>query len=267
MATSNQQAMVSLSIDLELEIAGRSDWLEDQLSTQSSALLQLLRSHQFPATWCVADPAASAAVEGILASNAANTVAVLADRSWLGTYYPLAWQSAELTRRFGRARQAGLTLSTLALHNVEASPSTPLLRHHGIETVRLPAKPLLPGSSGKHPPDSSLQASMGLVEAWEWPARNPWWSPWKRDPMHQAMRMISQGIPMHWVIDGQQLATQGDHLLSRIDRTVTRLLEMQKQSQLLICTLEDRASTPRTRDAETLLQDNVPAKLVRNSAA
>ena len=267
MATSNQQAMVSLSIDLELEIAGRSDWLEDQLSTQSSALLQLLRSHQFPATWCVADPAASAAVEGILASNAANTVAVLADRSWLGAYYPLAWQSAELTRRFGRARQAGLTLSTLALHNVEASPSTPLLRHHGIETVRLPARPLLPGSSGKLSPNSSLQPVTSLVEAWEWPAYTPWWSPWKRDPMHHAMRMISQGIPIHWVIDGQQLATQGDRLLSRIDRTVARLLEMQKQRQLLICTLEERASTRQTLEPDALLQDHVPAKLVRNSAA
>jgi len=213
MATCTAQAIISVSVDLELEIAGRSDWLENRLAQYFPRLLQLFDQFHVPATWCVADPSASAALDTIAAGRPGHSVAVLADRSWLGPDYPTIWQSRELARRFGRARQAGYEVNTLALHNIQHAPAWPVLQAHGITNLRLS-----PDTRLESP--STLPLPLTVTSSRDWPLPLPLWNFWKSCPVRQALMTRGADAAMHWVVDGQQLAILGERLLGLVARSL-----------------------------------------------
>lgn len=238
MAFCTSRATISFSIDLELEIGTRSAWLEERLSRSSSKLLALLDRFNIAATWGVADPALSAAAEEILASKVPHQLAVLADRSWLGRSYPLAWQSAELGRRFSRARQAGLHPRTLALHNVSDAPAISLLQEHQIDALRLPAR-----FDWRTAPQDSFaspqQAALTIVPALAIPPRTSWWLPAKWNAQRHLTHALKAGNFLHLTIDGQQLAAQGDLLLRQLEVWFQQLTQLQLQDRVQVQTLEE----------------------------
>lgn len=224
MATCTAQAIISVSVDLELEIAGRSDWLESRLAQYFPKLLQVLDQFGVPATWCVADPSASAALDTIAAGSPGHSVAVLADRSWLGPNYPAIWQSRELARRFGRARQAGYEVNTLALHNIQHAPAWPVLQAHGIANLRLS-----PDTSLESP--TALTLPLTVTPSSDWPLPLSAWNFWKSCPVRQALQACRAAMSAHWVIDGQQLAVMGDRMIRLVSRTLSLLEAWRKTGQ------------------------------------
>lgn len=255
MATSTAQAIVSVSVDLELEIAGRSDWLENRLAQYYPRLLQLLDQFHVPATWCVADPSASAALDTIAAGRPEHSVAVLADRSWLGPDYPAVWQSRELARRFGRARQAGYEVNTLALHNIQHAPAWPVLQAHGIANLRLS-----PDTALESP--SSLPQTLTAISSRDWPLPLPLWNFWKACPVRQALMARSADTAMHWVIDGQQLAILGEQLLGQVARSLQIIERYSKRgTRLAFATLGSQEII------RSSIQDSLLGRSAQTSAA
>src|SRR6186997_582253 len=128
-----------LSVDLEPDPAQPDGGLIDRLDQLRRRLIELTGSLAVPATWAVADPVLSVATESILNTKAGHEIAVLGDRAWLGPGCGRVRLQRELARRFDGARKAGISVTTLALRNLDQVRELDLLLDHGITALRGPA--------------------------------------------------------------------------------------------------------------------------------
>lgn len=207
-----------LSVDLELDRQSQEPTFVRRLDAIGRELVELTSTHRLPATWAVADPTLSAATESILAAGVGHEIAVLGDQAWLGTGCGRLRLARELTRRFDSARRAGISVSTLALRNLEQVPDLDLLLEHGVTAVRGPASDSI-GRSRK----VAEPVRFGIWQApaaQKLPPRTAWWTPPAWLVRREIKRAIRQGSLVHFEIDAPRLVAQetGLDLIARVLR-------------------------------------------------
>ena len=129
-------AIFAISIDLELDPMRPGRDQQRSLEAVTGNLLKLLGQYRMPATWAVADPAISAATDGLLAADAGHEIAILGDPTWVGHQAGRMRFGRELARRVMHGRAAGIAISTLALRGTELADHLDLLIKHDISVLR-----------------------------------------------------------------------------------------------------------------------------------
>ena len=133
MRTSQPRALLTISIDLETGPAHAAP--HRSLNEITIHLLDLLAKHQLSATWATGDPATSTASQ-VISRFAGHEIAILGDASWVGRGAGRQRFGHELASRAERAHNAGLNISTLALHATELDDQCDLAIKHGLTAVR-----------------------------------------------------------------------------------------------------------------------------------
>ena len=130
------RAILTISIDLELDATRLGLAERRSLDEITFGLLDLLAKYEMPATWAVADPAVSAASERVASLNGAHEIALFGDGTWVGHEAGRSRFGRELVRRAERARAAGFAASTLVIKNAQLDDHADLAIKHGITAVR-----------------------------------------------------------------------------------------------------------------------------------
>lgn len=242
---------VVLSIDLELDVEHYEDQLQRRLDELRIQLVGLTRQTQIPATWAVADPMLSAASESILAAGCGHEIAVLGDQAWLGPGCGRVRLARELTRRFSVPRKAGISVSTLALRNVEQVIDLDLLIEHGVTAVSGPSveTAALARKLGQPP------IRFGLWQppaAWSLLSSKTWWSPPAWAIRREVRRVIRLRSILHLRLDALRLIDAPPRTLGIISSMLRYLAAKRDAGQLRVETigrlaaeaLDCRASIP-----------------------
>lgn len=232
-----QGSVLTLSIDLELEINQQTETCRLRLDDLRAELIALLDQHQIPATWAVADPAISAATEPIFASRIGHELAVLAEQSWFGAGSGRLRLRRELGRRFDRARRAGISLSTLVLRNVDEVSEIDLLVEHGITAIRGPARPAGEAVSPARP--SSRADIWHLPAAWQFPMQSAWWLPANWSIKRRIRQSMRQNLPIHLAIDSPRLVEEDAASLDGLSELLRWIAALNAAGQLQLATLGD----------------------------
>ena len=225
---------IILSVVLELELNDHCEEHQRQLGQIGAWLVELTRQHRLPATWEVADPAQSAASEGILAAGVGHELAVLAERTWIGHGSGRARLARELARRFEGARRLGIPVSTLALRNIEQPPDPDLLLDQGITAVHSPATHSLDLARQSNPP--TRYGIWQAPTAWRLPIEGRWWTS-RRRMIRQALQRCSrqQGL-LHLEVDVPSLIRAGIPGLRVVEATLRMIAAGASAGQLEVRT-------------------------------
>lgn len=183
---------ITFSIDLEpgLDLPAELTGAFDDVCRN---LLSLFDRYKTAATWAVADPARSIARDDIRRSPLDHEIAVLGERSWLSDQVGRNMQARELNRRLQGARNAGLSVSTLVLRDVDLA-DTSWTRDLGVRTVReTPAD------------DPADGVTRGI---WRLPARAGWLERWllKRS----VARMLGSVELLHFAVEASSYVEAGN---------------------------------------------------------
>lgn len=259
-------AILTLSIDLELDPMRPGRDQPRSLEAITDHLLRLLGRYQVPATWAVADPAMSAATELLLAADAGHEIAVLGDATWVGHEAGRMRFGRELARRVSHGRAAGLSISTLALRGAELSDHLDLVVKQDISVVRGDYHDLASGWFSRPVIQQPAALRFGL---WEVPASMclPGNSRWKigGGGRRRGRKSIDQAIAdrgvFHVQINALNLADRGsmaEHALEQILRHATL---RQREGAIEIATL---ANVARRLTGERI---TAPARSILHPAA
>jgi hypothetical protein len=235
MESGAQSSLFTLSIDLELDIDQQNESLRQRLDDLRSELILLLDQHQLPATWAVADPAISASTEPILASPIGHELAVLADRSWFGAGSGRLRLRRELSRRFDRARRAGISLSTLALRNVDEVTEVDLLVEQGIVAIRGPA--VSPDETSRPVRSSSRADIWHLPAAWQLPMQSAWWLPSNWSIKRRIRQALRNQSAVHVAIDSPLIVEDDTSSLEGLGELFAWISALSAAGQLQVSTL------------------------------
>ena len=241
MTTGARGALLTVSIDLELDIEQQAQGRDGELETVTTQLRELLRRADIGATWAVADPALSAATQQILAAGMDHEIAVLGDRSWVGHGAGRARFARELTRRVLSARAAGLPVTTLALRHAELDEHLDLLVKTGISVVRgcTPA-------SGATRPTRSSWLRHGVWEAaatMSFPTPRRWFRFVDRWTANRALRSaVRERGSIHLVVDAARLVDSDGAGLRTIEMVLQCASRLRDRGDLHIAPLRDLPS-------------------------
>ena len=227
--------LVTLSVDLELEIEQQRPGAERQLEQTTAELIGVFDRHRAAATWAVADPAISAAMHQIRRSQLPHEVAIQGDRSWVGHGAGRTRFARELTRRVLSARAAGIPVSTLALKNADLGEHLDLLVKSGISVVR----------GGQVAADANgRQSRMLRFGVWEAPvsARLPEVARWSWSAgLWSAKRLVRQAmkknLATHLSIDASRLMGPDTARLVTIEKFLKFAARLRDQGRLQIAPL------------------------------
>jgi hypothetical protein len=245
-----QGSLFTLSIDLELDLHQQTDSFSRRLDDVRTTLLRVLDQHQIPATWAVADPAISAATEPIRASRLGHEMAVLADQTWFGAGSGRLRLRRELSRRFERARRAGIEVSTLVLRNVDEASDIDLLVEQGITAVRGPAVDRESGATGTR---SIPRADIWhLASPWQIPMQSSWWMPANWSIKRRIRQALRKQTAVHLAVDTPSLVEADSSMLEGLEELFRWIGGLAKAGQLELTTLgalgkqfvEQHLSTP-----------------------
>jgi len=236
MVGTGHAGVVTISIDLELEIDHYTSRRQGELDRVRDRLCELLQAYRIPATWAVADPARSAASDPILASGMGHEIAVLGDRTWIGPGAGRTRLSRELARRFDGARRVGIAATTLVLRGCDCLPEVDLLLAHAVTAVRAGTEAASPRS---HPPVAA-PLRYGIWQAP--PARlvpslKSWWNPSRWIGRRELRSAIATGALLHFQIDAPQLIESCDLGLRGVEELAAALSQHPDQQRLRLATL------------------------------
>jgi len=240
-----------LSIDLELDLDHHDEQQELRLDAVRTRLIELTGHHRVGATWAVADPLLSVATDPILAANQGHEIAVLGDRAWIGPGCGRVRLRRELARRFTSTRQAGIPVSTLALHNTDQVLDLDLLLEHGVTALRGPAveRPAYAQKSGPSPIRFGLWQPPTARRLTAWTG---WWLPAAWLIRSEIQRTIRRRSTLHLHLDAAALVAAPEPVL-KITAAVLRYVAARRDAgQLAVRTigelareaLGERSSTP-----------------------
>jgi hypothetical protein len=244
-------ATLVLSIDLELDLEHHERQLERRLDEVRSQLVAMTGAAGIPATWAVADPMLSAASESILAAGCGHEIAVLGDQAWLGPGCGRVRLARELARRFSAPRKAGISVSTLALRNVEHVLDLDLLIDYGVTALCGPAAEQLSLAKKLGQPPIRF----GLWQpptAWSIAPRRGWLSPVAWPIRREVKQTIRQKSLLHVRLDALRLVDGPDRALDGVDAFIRYIAAKRDGGQLAVETLgrlaaralDSRASIP-----------------------
>ena len=265
MSVTLPRAILTLSIDLELDPQRRVLNQQRYLEDATVMLLSAFGRWKVPATWGVADPAISVVTERLAADPANHEIAILGDATWVGREAGRSRFVREIARRTTRGRSASLAISTLLLRSTSLDEHVDIAARHGITC----------GCEAVEENPSSLWPARGpKVEAlrygvWSIPAglRLPGISRWlpSGGGVHLVRGAIDRAIKKtgvcHVRIDSLGLATRGPAALRALDRML-RHADRRRQQGLLA--IETVAETARQLSG---VRRGVPARSILRPAA
>jgi hypothetical protein len=125
-----------VSIDVHLN-GNQTSLAEKRLLDQGMRqLLASLDSYGMPATFAIPHAATHNLTEAIVTSRVGHEIAVLGDSSWTGAQVGRGPLARELTHQLSEAREHGLHVSTLALHDASLTRHFDLLVKQSISALR-----------------------------------------------------------------------------------------------------------------------------------
>lgn len=235
-------AILSVSVDLELDAQHCRPQQQRSLDRVATQLVDLLSKHQVPATWAVADPALSAATEKLVGAAGGHEVAILGDAAWVGANAGRVRFGRELQRRVTRAREMGLPVTTLALRNATLHAHLDLVVKNGITVVR-GAEAKGRRTNSVHQPQSLYSGLWFMSPSLVLPG-NSRWIPGggrigaaKRGLEHAAARREVY----HLLINGLALTERSWLALRGLEAVVRRAEKLRAGGRLEIVTLADAA--------------------------
>ena len=240
MSLANAHGVVVVSIDLELDLLERSDWVRQRALAEIAPLLVgLCETHRIPATWAVADPAISAATDVIRGTTGPREIALLGDASWIGPAAGPVRFARELSRRVLHAREAGVEISSLLLRGAALELDWELLASHGLTAVR----PDLRGVSAASEPKVAHFGLREFPANGLLPVTGRWWTRFRtrrciRTAIEETARL---GGLFHLAIDTSALIAAGEHSLRSVAQTFRQMQKLSSQGRLTIETLSTAA--------------------------
>ena len=243
MSLANAHGVVVVSIDLELDLLERSDWLRQRALAEITPLLsELCDTHQISATWAVADPAISAATDVIRGITVPQEIALLGDASWIGPAAGPARFARELSRRVHHAREAGVAISSLLLRGAEvgangeanAEANWDLLAGHGLNAIRSDLRGVSTGEPKVAHFGIREFPVNGLL-----PASGRWWNRYRarRTIRHSIEETARLGGLFHLAIDTPAMFAAGDRAVSTVQQTFRQIQKLSSQGRLTVETL------------------------------
>jgi len=230
-----------LSIDLELGLNNQEPQIQRRLDEVRAQLIESTRTLGLPATWAVADPILSAATDSILAAGCGHEIAVLGERAWLGPGCGRVRLGRELTRRFDSARRAGISVTTLALRDVEQIPDLDLLLDHGVTALRGPAVDSL--AAARKSTQSPIRFGIWTPPAaWKLPPQTRWWTPASWLVRQEIKRAIRRQAIAHLAIDAPRLVQAPEPALALISAVLHYAASKRDAGQLRIQTIGQSAA-------------------------
>jgi hypothetical protein len=238
MADNAMRGRLLISIDLELDVAQRTQADGPRLDEVAGWLVELCRQYQIPATWAVADPARSAASDVVLDGCADHEIAILGDPTWVGPYAGRIRFARELARRVLGARDAGFAASTLVLRDVRLQEHFDLLVKYEISAVRS-------GMTGTCETLQAWRPKMLRFGVWHFPVfwKLPGQCRWLPGgggdftAHRNIQRAIDNKQVTHLVIDGPQLAHSAISARRVIERVLRAASRRREQGLLAIETV------------------------------
>lgn len=255
-------AVLSVSIDLELDAQHCRPQQQQSLDRVATQLVDLLGKYQVPATWAVADPALSAATEKLVGAAAGHEIAVLGDAAWVGQNAGRVRFGRELHRRVTRAREIGLPVTTLALRKANLDAHLDLVVKNGITVVR-GAEPLSRRTNSVHQPQSLYSGLWFMGPSLALPGSSRWLPGGGR--IHAATRGLAHAAAcrevFHLLINGLALTERSWLALHGVERVIRRAVKLRAAGQLDIATLSD------TGTRLSSLRQTAPARSILRPAA
>jgi hypothetical protein len=237
MSTALPRGTLTISIDLEPATA-REISAQGALDQVASRLLALFSRHEMAATWCVADPAVSAA-RGRIATFAEHELAILGDAAWVGREAGRGRFAHELNRRVSRARGAGLPIETLALRTPLPIDHCDLVVKEGIIAARLASTPDLADSPRRHQGQTLRFGLWGFPVGIALPGTSRWLpgGGGTRRARFAIDEAISQRGLVHLAVDAAALAARGMSAERVLERVVDHVVRRRLHGLLTVATL------------------------------
>lgn len=218
--------LLTVTVELEFSLDHQGYGLESQFDKVVARLIEQFRTRQIVATWSVADPAVSSASSLIRSAHPDNEIAILGDRSWIGTGAGRERFSRELRRRMERAKCVGIPCSTLVVRQPEFGGNLDLLAAAGVDAIVRHA-----GGDAVSSPSATLVYSglVGVTSSLRLPILR-WW-----DGSHgtrRALRMLreisTRTEEMHLTLDAAQIARRKGRSIHAIGRFLDRVVELRQ---------------------------------------
>jgi hypothetical protein len=228
-------AVLTVTVELEFSLDQQGQGLESHFDNVSRRLVELFRSRQIAATWSVADPAVSSATDLIRAGHPQNEIAILGDRSWIGTGAGRERFSRELRRRLERAKCVGIPCSTLVVRQSEFGGNLDLLAPAGVDAIVRHADGGVVSS-----PSAELVYSgiVGVTSSLRLPMRQWWdWSHGTRKALRMLRELIARTREMHLILDAAQIAQRKGRSMHAIGRFLDRVVELRQAGHVETLTI------------------------------
>ncbi|MEX0678167.1 MAG: hypothetical protein WD063_13880 [Pirellulales bacterium] len=233
------RGILTISVDLEIDVAHVGLAGGREIEELTARLLELFARYEMPATWAVADPAVSAAREPLAAARSGHELAILGDASWVGRAAGRGRFARELERRAARARAEGWPVDTLVLKTVLPIDHCDLAIKEGIIAARHLSAAHSDGSPRRLQPQS---LRFGL---WAFPVSItlPGTSRWlpggggSRAARFAIDEAISGKGLVHFVVDAPRLAARGRSGVRELVRVVEHAERRRRHGLLEVATL------------------------------
>jgi hypothetical protein len=244
MSTRLTRGTLTLSVDLEHDVAHAGLGPQRALDALTGRLLDLLARYEMPATWAVADPAASAARGRIVAAGRGHEVAILGDSSWVGRAAGRGRFARELERRTARSREAGLPIQTLVLRTVLPIDHCDLAIKEGIIAARHLSAAHMASCSRRLQPQTLRFGLWGFPVSVALPGTSRWWPGGGGARAARLAIDLAVGEPglAQLVVDAPQLAARGPSALRVLERVLQHAERRRRHGLLDVATLGATAS-------------------------
>jgi hypothetical protein len=218
--------LLTVSIDLDHGASPMDTPARHGLEAAAAAVMKITARHNLPATWAADDASTIGPLSHALPVGKGHEIALSGDAHWVGAQVSKADFSRQLGDRVARARDAGVSVSTLALNGAQLVEHFDVAIRHGISAVRHPR----PSGSTQA---RSLQPRTMQFGLWSFPTSIVLPGPSRWLPGGggvRAARMaieaaIRSGGLVQLVVDCPLLAARGpsaerivDHVLRYVDR-------------------------------------------------
>lgn len=249
-------AQLSLSVDLDGGATPQPLKFDGELGRVVSKLQSLATHWDIPLTWAASEPHLVVAARGWLKLPQRHTWALRADRSWAGA--GVERFSRELRRRQELAREAGISIVTLALGDLQSREYLDHANKNGIEVLRTAGSPST-RLAGDFPAPSHRLGVLRVPTLARIPAVSHWgWSGAGRGLNRLLQAGINQAATTHWVIDAQRMVGSSATSLRQLDRMFEDAAAARDTHRLRIDTLEGLAVAARPqairRQARSILR-------------
>ena len=200
----------------------------------SARLFDRLRFYGVPVTWAVERPGETPEIEDRISWHGDHEVALMGGPPWVGFEAGRTRFSQELAARMQTAREAGFTITTLALRETSLTEHLDLLVKHRLTVIRPDGRGAELGSDRV-----SQSVRFGIWQATEIAlipqASGWWWSQLPRD-VQRVIRLALQGKP------SPQIVVQADQLASarewaQFDAVLAYLRRLRDRKQLRLGTI------------------------------